>query len=149
MPDTLVHQLTVTSLPRLISARTFFMPSPLPTCQMVASTGWFVIGQSLAWSSYQIVLKRRKTVEWTLLTRNSEQSSIHSLNLSLKLTQRRTHLLLWRKEGGPHCYLGSSYAQSLVQDNKSSHVEVLICSHALGGETKERKRVLKKSENFQ
>lgn len=50
------RQLTVTSLPRLISARTFLMPSPLPTCQMVASTGWLVIGQSLAWSSYQIVL---------------------------------------------------------------------------------------------
>lgn len=40
--------LTVTSLPRLISAKTFLMPSPLPTCQMVASTGWLVIGQSLA-----------------------------------------------------------------------------------------------------
>lgn len=50
------RELTVTSLPRLISARTFLMPSPLPTCQMVASTGWLVIGQSLAWSSYQIVL---------------------------------------------------------------------------------------------
>lgn len=55
----LLSQLTVTSLPRLISAKTFFMPSPLPTCQMVASTCWLVIGQSLAWSSYQMVLKKR------------------------------------------------------------------------------------------
>lgn len=62
MTDTLVFQLTVTSLPRLISAKTFFMPSPLPTCQIVASTGWFVIGQSLAWSSYQMVLKGGKAV---------------------------------------------------------------------------------------
>lgn len=54
------RQLTVTSLPRLISANTFLMPSPLPTCQMVASTGWLVIGQSLAWSSYQMVLDRKK-----------------------------------------------------------------------------------------
>lgn len=54
------RQLTVTSLPRLISANTFLMPSPLPTCQMVASTGWLVIGQSLAWSSYQMVLERKK-----------------------------------------------------------------------------------------
>lgn len=54
------RQLTVTSLPRLISARTFLMPSPLPTCQIVASTGWLVIGQSLAWSSYQIVLEKKK-----------------------------------------------------------------------------------------
>lgn len=61
MTDTLmlVFQLTVTSLPRLISAKTFFMPSPLPTCQMVASTGWLMIGQSLAWSSYQMVLKEK------------------------------------------------------------------------------------------
>lgn len=62
MTDTLVLvlQLTVTSLPRLISVKTFFMPSPLPTCQIVASTGWLVIGQSLAWSSYQMVLKGGK-----------------------------------------------------------------------------------------
>lgn len=53
-------ELTVTSLPRLISAKTFLIPCPLPTCQMVASTGWLVIGQSLAWSSYQIVLKKKK-----------------------------------------------------------------------------------------
>lgn len=52
-------RLTDTSLPRLISASTFFTPSPLPTCQMVASTGWLVMGQSRACSSYQIVLKGR------------------------------------------------------------------------------------------
>lgn len=64
MTDTLMVQLTVTSFPRLISAKIFFMPSPLPTCQMVASTGWLVIGQSLAWSSYQIVLEvgKRKSI---------------------------------------------------------------------------------------
>lgn len=62
MTDTFVFRLTVTSLPRLISAKTFFMPSPLPTCQIVASTGWLVIGQSLAWSSYQMVLKGGKAV---------------------------------------------------------------------------------------
>lgn len=65
-----LYKLTVTSLPRFILARTFFMPSPLPTCQMVASIGWFVIGQSRAWSSYQMVLWRvryRKSVmfRWT------------------------------------------------------------------------------------
>ena len=47
---------TVTSLPRLTSASTFLMPCPLPTCQMMASTGWLVIGQSRACSSYQMVL---------------------------------------------------------------------------------------------
>lgn len=53
-------RLTDTSLPRLISASTFFTPSPLPTCQMVASTGWLVMGQSRACSSYQIVLKGKE-----------------------------------------------------------------------------------------
>lgn len=67
-------QLTDTSLPRLISASTFFMPSPLPTCQMVASTGWLVIGQSLAWSSYQIVLKGKYNHKVTRSSFDSNQA---------------------------------------------------------------------------
>ena len=53
-----VSRPTVTSLPRLASASTFFMPSLLPTSQILASTGWLVIGQSPACSSYQIVLNK-------------------------------------------------------------------------------------------
>ena len=48
------------------------------------------------------------------------------------LTQRRTRLLRWRRGGGPRCYLGSSCAQSLAPDNKSSRVEVSVCSRAWG-----------------
>lgn len=73
--------LTVTSLPRLISASTFFMPSPLPTCQMVASAGWLVIGQSLACSSYQIVLK----AQWLIC-----QLLVEALNHST-VESRETH----------------------------------------------------------
>ena len=50
--------LTVTSFPRLMEARTRFMPSPLPICQIRASAAWFLKGQSLACSSYQTVLWR-------------------------------------------------------------------------------------------
>lgn len=50
-------RLTVTSLPRLASANTCLVPSLLPTSQILASTGWLVIGQSPTCSSYQIVLK--------------------------------------------------------------------------------------------
>ena len=50
--------LTVTSFPRLTEARTRFMPSPLPICQIRASAAWFFKGQSLACSSYQTVLWR-------------------------------------------------------------------------------------------
>lgn len=81
--------LTVTSFPRLISARTFLIPSPLPTCQMVASTGWLVIGQSLAWSSYQMVLK------------GGNQQYGHSpepVNCKVKRSQRETILLLMIKK---------------------------------------------------
>lgn len=81
--------LTVTSFPRLISARTFLMPSPLPTCQMVASTGWLVIGQSLAWSSYQMVLQ------------GGNQQYGHSpepVNCKVKRSQRETILLLMIKK---------------------------------------------------
>ena len=57
--DDLCHRLTVTSLPRLASANTFLIPSLLPTSQILASTGWLVIGQSPTCSSYQIVLKMK------------------------------------------------------------------------------------------
>ena len=50
--------LTVTSFPRLTEASTRFIPSPLPICQIRASAAWFLKGQSLACSSYQIVLWR-------------------------------------------------------------------------------------------
>lgn len=50
--------LTLTSFPRLTEARTRFIPSPLPICQMDASAAWFFKGQSLACSSYQTVLRR-------------------------------------------------------------------------------------------
>ena len=53
--------LTVTSFPRLTEARTRFMPSPLPICQIRASAAWFFKGQSLACSSYQTVLWRPPT----------------------------------------------------------------------------------------
>lgn len=49
--------LTVTSFPRLTEARTRFIPSPLPICQIKASAAWFLKGQSLACSSYQTVLR--------------------------------------------------------------------------------------------
>lgn len=53
----------------------------------------------------------------------------HARSVRRRLTQRRKHLLLWRKEGGPRCYQGSSCARSLVRDNKSNRVEALVCSH--------------------
>lgn len=48
----------MTSFPRLTEARTRFIPSPLPICQIKASAAWFLKGQSLACSSYQTVLWR-------------------------------------------------------------------------------------------
>lgn len=50
--------LTLTSFPRLTEARTRLIPSPLPICQIKASAGWCLKGQSLACSSYQTVLWR-------------------------------------------------------------------------------------------
>ncbi|TNN86803.1 hypothetical protein EYF80_002986 [Liparis tanakae] len=47
----------VTSLPRLISAKTFLMPSPLPTCQMVASTCWLI--KRALFSQQQVCRSRR------------------------------------------------------------------------------------------
>lgn len=87
----LLFQLTVTSLPRLISAKTFFIPSPLPTCQMVASTGWLVIGQSLAWSSYQMVLKKGRKAKSIIYSVKlfSVRNTCHSTaELKNKLSKR-------------------------------------------------------------
>lgn len=68
-----------------------------------------------------------------LLVRNSQKLSLLKLTKMheyAELTQRHKHQLRWKKEGGPHCYLGSSCAQSLVRDNRSNRVEALVCSLA-------------------
>ena len=49
--------LTLTSLEAWIWPRDCFIP--LPTCQMIASGGWFLKGHSLASSSYHTVLENR------------------------------------------------------------------------------------------
>lgn len=125
------NRLTVTSLPRLASARTLLMPSPLPNSQILASTGWLVIGQTPTCSSYQIVLKMnknqiRKTVFDSLnhlvcfyvpCLSISRESLLKSKSINTRKHKRQQR---WRKATGPHQALGSCSSQSLEPGSRSS-----------------------------
>lgn len=76
-----------------MEARTRFIPSPLPICQIKASAAWFLKGQSLACSSYQMVLWR-PSMQHELLDRSAQLTPRGSCCHNARSPARGSRVLL-------------------------------------------------------
>lgn len=120
--------LTLTSLPRLMEARRRFVPSPLPICQIRASAAWFLKGQSLACSSYQIVLQGpRHTVSPQTTLLGWWALCAQSPRLLLQPSSRSSSRMLPGEVGPCSCYAGSPedgqapvFRHTLLPEQKAS-----------------------------